>query len=155
MRMKVLFVCLGNICRSPAAEGVFIHLINKKGLSEEFTVDSAGTSSFHIGNTADKRMIDHAKKRGINLPSRARQIDASDFVEFDWIVTMDDSNFNYCLNLAPNSKLKEKVLRMSDYAPLSGLEEVPDPYYGGPLGFESVLDMVTEGSEHLIKKFTS
>lgn len=152
--MKVLFVCLGNICRSPAAEGVFIHLIKQLGLENQFTVDSAGTSSFHVGEPADSRMRNHASLRGIELPSRARQFLAQDFEDFDWIITMDDSNYKNCLKFATKDHHKEKLLKMSDFAPESGLSEVPDPYYGGAEGFEVVLDMVTEGSKNLIKKFS-
>lgn len=159
--MKVLFVCLGNICRSPAAEGVFLHLLKEKGLSEHFEVDSAGTSSFHVGERADPRMREHAKKRGIELPSRARQFVARDFDDFDAIVVMDESNYRNCLALAEEKegqgvlkeKIKEKLLKMADFCPQSGLSEVPDPYYGGAAGFEKVLDMVQEGSENLLKKW--
>lgn len=151
--MKVLFVCLGNICRSPAAEGVFLHLIQEKGLQDKFQVDSAGTSSFHVGEPADTRMRNHASQRGIELPSRARKFVSSDFEEFDWIIVMDDSNYKNCLRLAQSDSHKEKLLKMADFAPKTGLLEVPDPYYGGAEGFEVVLNMVTEGSENLIKKF--
>lgn len=128
-------------------------MINQKGLSDQFKVDSAGTSSFHVGEPADSRMRNHAAQRGIELPSRARQFLSSDFEDFDWIITMDDSNYKNCLKLAKKEGHKEKLLKMADFAPESGLKEVPDPYYGGAEGFEVVLDMVTEGSENLIKKF--
>lgn len=153
MKVRVLFVCLGNICRSPAAEGVFLHLLKEKGLSDNFFVDSAGTSSFHVGELADSRMRTHASQRGIELPSRARQFVAEDFKDFDWIIAMDDSNFKNCLSFSTSDDETGKLLKMADFAPKSGLSEVPDPYYGGPQGFETVLDMVTEGSENLIKKF--
>lgn len=151
--MKVLFVCLGNICRSPAAEGVFIHLIAEKGISDEFEVDSAGTSSFHVGERADSRMREHASMRGIELPSRARQFIAQDFKDFDAIIVMDDSNYQNCVRLASNDEQKEKVIKMADFCPKSGESEVPDPYYGGAAGFEKVLDMVHEGCENLLKKW--
>lgn len=148
--MKVLFVCLGNICRSPAAEGVFLHLIQEKGLSNSFEVDSAGTSSVHSGERADPRMREHALKRGIELPSRARQFKREDFKHFDSIVVMDDSNYRNVVGLAENNTDIEKVIKMASFCPLSGESEVPDPYYGGAAGFEKVLDMVTEGSENLL-----
>lgn len=151
--MNVLFVCLGNICRSPAAEGVLLHLIQEKGLSNSFEVDSAGTSSVHSGERADPRMREHALKRGIELPSRARQFKREDFKHFDSIVVMDDSNYRNVVGLAENNTDNEKVIKMSSFCPLSGESEVPDPYYGGAAGFEKVLDMVTEGSENLLKSW--
>jgi protein-tyrosine phosphatase len=149
--MKVLFVCLGNICRSPAAEGVFLHRIAELGIASEFEVDSAGTSSFHVGERADPRMREHALKRGIELPSRARQFISSDFINFDAIVVMDDSNYQNCLRLAEGEDDKKKLIKLADHCPQSGLTEVPDPYYGGAGGFEKVLDMVQEGSDNLLK----
>jgi len=152
--MKVLFVCLGNICRSPAAEGVFLHLLNERGISDKFTVDSAGTSSFHVGERADPRMREHALKRGIELPSRARQFIRSDFDQFDWIVVMDNSNYENCLKVLKGEaeeELRPKLIKMASFTPKTGLAEVPDPYYGGAAGFEQVLDIVTEGSENLIE----
>lgn len=151
--MKVLFVCLGNICRSPAAEGVFLHILGQRGLESQFTVDSAGTSSFHVGERADSRMRDHATRRGIELPSRARQFLAKDFVDFDAIIVMDDSNYSNCLKLAKDDEHREKLIKMADFCPQSGLTEVPDPYYGGAQGFEKVLDMVQEGCENLLSKW--
>ena len=98
--MRILFVCLGNICRSPAAEGVFLHLLNQRGLQDHFVVDSAGTGSWHVGNPADRRMQAAAKRRGIHLPSRARQIELNDLEEFDLVLTMDDENFRAVKGLA-------------------------------------------------------
>jgi protein-tyrosine phosphatase len=151
--MKVLFVCLGNICRSPAAEGVFLHLLQQKGLTDSFQVDSAGTSSFHNGERADERMREHALKRGIELPSRARQFVSKDFQRFDHIVVMDDSNFENCKKLVMHVEEIEKIIKMAAFCPESGENEVPDPYYGGAAGFEKVIDMVTEGCENLLKKW--
>ncbi len=151
--MKVLFVCLGNICRSPAAEGVFLHVLDERGLSSQFVVDSAGTSSFHVGERADARMREHAGRRGIELPSRARQFVANDFKTFDAIIVMDDSNYENCLKLAKSDEDQKRLLKMADFCPQSGLSEVPDPYYGGAQGFEQVLDMVQEGCENLLKKW--
>lgn len=151
--MKVLFVCLGNICRSPAAEGVFLHILKERGLESQFTVDSAGTSSFHVGEPADSRMRDHATRRGVELPSRARQFVTNDYKNFDAIVVMDNSNYQNCLRLAETEEDRKKVLKMADFCPKSDLEEVPDPYYGGAQGFEQVLDMVQEGCENLLSKW--
>ncbi len=152
--IRVLFVCLGNICRSPAAEGVFIDLLKKRSLMGSFDIDSAGTSGHHAGERADERMINHALKRGIELPSRSRKLTSSDFKRFDYVVVMDDSNFeNSCSLLAPEEEaLKEKILKMADFATSFVETEVPDPYFGGAAGFEKVLDMVEEASEHLLTK---
>lgn len=151
--MKVLFVCLGNICRSPAAEGVFLHMLREKGLEKDFVVDSAGTSGHHQGEKADPRMIQHAAARGISLPSVSRQFLASDFDKFDWIIVMDDSNYKNCLRLASTEAHKEKLLKMADFTPNYTDGEIPDPYFGGAKGFETVLDMVEEGCANLLKKF--
>ena len=150
--MKVLFVCLGNICRSPAAEGVFIDLINKRGISKDFEVDSAGTSGLHARERADARMRDHALKRGIELPSLSRQFLANDFENFDWIVVMDDSNYKNCERLISHDHQRSKLLKMADFTPSFSEIEVPDPHYGGADGFERVLDMVEEGCVNLLEK---
>lgn len=146
---KVLFVCLGNICRSPAAEGVFIHLVNEAGLSEHFRIDSAGTSSFHVGERADSRMLDHASRRGIDLPSRSRQFVKEDFQNFDYIIAMDRSNHRNILGVSNSSEDHKKVFMMSDFKIAREEIDVPDPYYGGAAGFEEVLDIVTDGSKGL------
>ncbi len=151
--IKVLFVCLGNICRSPAAEGVLLHLIRERGWEDKYEVDSAGTSGHHDGERADPRMRTHAKARGIELPSISRKFLPEDFRRFDWIVVMDNSNYRNCLKLASHEEDKGKILKMADFTPSFSDDEVPDPYYGGAQGFEHVLDMVNEGCENLLKKF--
>lgn len=151
--IKVLFVCLGNICRSPAAEGVFLQLLKDKSLMGEFQVDSAGTSGQHAGERADKRMLKHAAQRGIDLPSRSRKLVPADFKTFDYIVVMDDSNYENAKALIESSEhheYEEKLLKMANFAKSFSETEVPDPYWSGPEGFEKVLDMVDEASSNLL-----
>ena len=152
MTQKVLFVCLGNICRSPAAEGVFLHLLNQRGLQDHFVVDSAGTGSWHVGNPADRRMQAAAKRRGIHLPSRARQIELSDLEEFDLVLTMDDENFRAVKGLAREAgvRAKAEIRPMLSYSQGSNETEVPDPYYGGEAGFDHVLDLLEEACAALL-----
>ena len=154
MTQKLLFVCLGNICRSPAAEGVFLHLIEEQGLSDHFIVDSAGTGSWHVGNKADPRMRAAADRRGIHLPSRARQIELDDFSRFDLVVTMDSDNLRNVRSLAKEAgnKATATIRPMLSYARSTQLEDVPDPYYGGEQGFEQVLDLLEDACSGLIEE---
>jgi protein-tyrosine phosphatase len=157
---RLLFVCLGNICRSPAAEGVFLHLVAREGLGEQFVVDSAGTGSWHVGKPADRRMLAAADKRGIVLPSRARQIEAADLGRFDRILTMDNANLAAVEALARQGRpaigteqaLIEPITR---HCRQFGLEEVPDPYYGGEDGFEQVLDLLEDACGGLLDDLKS
>ncbi len=145
-KIKVLFVCMGNICRSPTAEGVFTKLIASKNLADRFTVDSAGTHAYHVGNPPDARAQKAALKRGVELQHlRARKVHGSDFEYFDYVLAMDDDNYSILFHECPDSH-KAKVKYFLDYAPHLGIREVPDPYYGEKLGFERVLDMVQEAS---------
>lgn len=148
---RVLFVCLGNICRSPAAEGVFLHLLAQEGLDGRFVVDSAGTGGWHVGKPADRRMREAAERRGIHLPSRARQLDAGDLSSFDHILTMDASNLADVQALAREvgggSARIEPLVR---YCRTLQATEVPDPYYGGPEGFEHVLDLLEDACRGLL-----
>jgi protein-tyrosine phosphatase len=145
-KIKVLFVCMGNICRSPTAEGVFTKLINEKDLATRFTIDSAGTHAYHVGNPPDYRAQQAALRRGVELKHlRARRIHDSDFEYFDYILVMDDDNYFRVMDNCP-SEHKEKVKYFLEYAPHLGIREVPDPYYGEKLGFEQVLDMVEDAS---------
>ena len=146
--VKILFVCLGNICRSPAAEGIMKKLT--EGLPVE--VDSAGTAGYHIGDLPDARMRSHARTRGYILDSRARQFDeTNDFEKFDYIITMDKSNLRDIQSLDRHRKYRNKVSLMTDYAQTLHVSEVPDPYYGGPDGFEHVLDILEDACNGLLK----
>jgi len=149
--MNILFVCLGNICRSPAAEAAMIDLLVKEELEGQVSVDSAGTSAFHAGELPDRRMREHGEKRGLNLASRSRQFVYDDFHNFDYIVVMDNSNYKNVLSLDTKNQFENIVLKMGDLTPSHIENEVPDPYYGGEKGFEKVLDMVEEGSCELLK----
>ena len=152
MTQKLLFVCLGNICRSPAAEGVFLHHLQKRSLSDRFVVDSAGTGSWHVGNPADRRMRAAAQRRGIDLPSRARQIELSDLKEFDLVLTMDDANRAAVTSLAKEAgaRASAEIRPMLSYARRFNETEVPDPYYGGDEGFEHVLDLLDDACTALL-----
>ena len=152
---RVLFVCLGNICRSPAAEGVFVHLLAQQGLGDRFVVDSAGTGGWHVGRRADARMRDAAARRGIDLTSRARQIDLGDLHSFDHILTMDGDNLAAVQALAReagNPSGQAQIEAMTRYCRRhSGAREVPDPYYGGSEGFEQVLDLLEDACGGLLE----
>ena len=146
-RIKVLFVCMGNICRSPLAEGLFLHKINHRGLAHRFMVDSCGTGKWHVGARPDPRILELGQCHGIALPSRARQVRISDFKSFDHILCMDDENRMDVLDLgAPESK----VMLMLDCDPEQSLREVPDPYYGGEDGFHQIFTMLDAATEALI-----
>jgi protein-tyrosine phosphatase len=150
---RVLFVCLGNICRSPAAEGVFLHLLAQEGLEDRFVVDSAGTGGWHVGQPADRRMRAAAERRGIDLPSRARQLDAGDLSSFDYILTMDATNLADVQALAREvgggSARIEPLVR---YCREMDAHEVPDPYYGGTDGFEHVLNLLEDACRGLLEE---
>ena len=149
MPTRVLFVCLGNICRSPAAEAVFAKLATDAGVAEHFTIDSAGTGGWHVGESADARMRRAAKNRGIAITSVARQVSRSDFERFDLLVAMDGSNVDALSRMAP-AHHRSKVVLFRDFDPESLGEDVPDPYYGGDDGFDEVLDIVTRAGEGLL-----
>ena len=152
MTKSLLFVCLGNICRSPAAEGVFLHLLDQRGLNDQFIVDSAGTGGWHVGNPADRRMQAAANKRGIQLPSRARQISLDDLRTFDLVLTMDDANLAAVRSLADEagSQATATIQPMLSFSTAFSETEVPDPYYGGEAGFEHVLDLLEDACSNLL-----
>ena len=155
-KISVLFVCLGNICRSPAAEAIFKAFIKDKGIEENFFVDSAGTGSWHVGQEADIRMRLTAQERQININSRARQINKSDFGKFNYIVTMDNSNFSNVMRLRnsdSNSDLA-KIIKIQDYSSVFKEAEVPDPYFGGEEGFEYVLDILEDSVEGFLNSIS-
>lgn len=148
--IKVLFICMGNICRSPSAEGVFTDLVKKEGLSNQIYIDSAGTHAYHIGESPDSRSADAARKRGINLDGqRARQVKEDDFSQFDYLLAMDKDNYWHLKKWCPPEQA-HKLYLFLDFAPHLGVREVPDPYYGGDKGFEQVLDLVEAASVGLL-----
>lgn len=146
-KVKVLFVCMGNICRSPTAEGVFTKLIKERNLEPHFAIDSAGTHAHHVGEAPDLRAQRAALDRGIMLSHlRARRVVMGDFDDFDYILAMDDENHGILMNACPVHH-KHKISYFLDFAPQLNQREVPDPYFGGQFGFERVLDMVEAAAE--------
>ena len=151
--MRILFVCMGNICRSPTAEGVMRALLREQGIDGPVELDSAGTGNWHAGDPPDERAVEAARGRGIELDGAARQVTAADFDHFDLIVAMDRDNERALLALAPDEAARAKVRLLREFDPASlaaGELDVPDPYYGGPRGFERVLDIVTAGCRGLL-----
>lgn len=153
MIKKILFVCMGNICRSPAAEGIMQKLIDEQNLDNIIKVDSAGTIGFHEGEPADPRMSKHALERGYKLTSSSRKFNPKkDFNEFDYIVTMDDNNYKDIRALDIENKHLNKIYKIADFFINHEFDEVPDPYYGGADGFELVLNLLEDGSKNLLMK---
>ena len=152
MKKRILFVCSGNICRSPSAEAVFKAKVENEGLYTLFDIDSAGTGPWHVGEPADSRMKRHAKKRGYTLTSLARQFKPEkDFDRFDFIIAMDDENVEDLKAVARDEKDLAKISKMTDYSKAYSYNIVPDPYYGGDEGFELVLDLLEDASEGLLE----
>lgn len=149
--IKLLFICLGNICRSPAAEAVFLKLSEDRNLQHLFDVDSAGTGAWHIGNPADPRSSAEGENRGYKLLSRARQVSNHDWEEFDYLICMDNENRN---NLLRAGAPAGKVHLMMKWHPASELTEVPDPYYGGSQGFTLMYDLIESACEGLLDELT-
>ncbi len=148
--MRILFVCLGNICRSPSAEAVFRAIAAREAPELTLEIDSAGTAGYHIGDPPDPRSQEAARRRGYDMtPLRARIVDGADFERFDLILAMDTNNLEVLRKRAP-AACRERVRLFLEFAPDCGLDEVPDPYYGGPSGFEQVLDLVEEASRGLL-----
>jgi protein-tyrosine phosphatase len=150
-KINVLFVCMGNICRSPTAEGVFTHLVQNKKLTDRFLIDSAGTHAYHIGDAPDLRSQKAALERGIDISHlRGRKVIFGDFDDFDFILAMDDENHAILMESCPKQH-QHKIHYFLSFAPQFKTREVPDPYYGGGQGFERVLDMVEAASEGFLK----
>lgn len=155
-RIGVLFVCLGNICRSPLAEGVFAQIVEAEGLAERFDIDSAGTSDYHIGDSPDPRTVEEARRRGLELSHAARQVTTQDLERFDYVIAMDASNLGKLERLAKQQRGRAQLhlLRTFDDEARDDLE-VPDPYFGGPDGFSDVHDMVERASRGLLEHIRS
>ncbi len=154
-KVRVLFVCMGNICRSPTAQGIFRNLVQEAGLEEFIEVDSAGTHAYHLGKAPDERARETAQRRGLALSDlRARQVSPEDFERFDYILAMDEDNY-YSLSLICPLEHQEKLELLMEYAPHWGEREVPDPYYGGEQGFEQVFDMVEAACQGLLEEIRS
>lgn len=149
-KYKVLFVCLGNICRSPAAEGIMKGLVKNQNLDEKIEIDSAGTSGYHDGELPDSRMRKHGSRRGYCFDSVSRKFTQNDFDNFDLIVAMDDSNYHNIMKVCPDLDSQEKVCRMVDFSQKYGHDHIPDPYYMGADGFELVLDLLEDACEGLL-----
>ncbi len=149
-KVKVLFVCMGNICRSPTAQGVFEALVAEAGLQEQIQIDSAGTHAYHVGEPPDSRATQAACRRSIDLSEqRARRVESGDFVHFDYLVAMDRSNLDDLLSICPDQH-RDKVRLLLAFADADTVADVPDPYYGGAQGFERVLDLVEQGARGLL-----
>jgi len=148
--IKVLFVCMGNICRSPTAEGVFARLVSEKGYEDKIGIDSAGTHAYHTGETPDARAQKSALNRGIDISSlRARKATVKDFEHFDYVLAMDYDNLSNLESICPEEHISKLSLFL-EFGSQADVKEVPDPYYGGPLGFERVLDLVEDASQGLL-----
>lgn len=149
---RVLFVCMGNICRSPAGEGVLKNLVTEGGLQDRVFVDSAGTIGYHVGEPADYRMSQSARKRGISLTSLSRKFMRSDLDDFDLILAMDKDNYREIRRMVSNDRQLEKVKMFCHYCQIHPDDEVPDPYYGGARGFEHVLDLLEDGCIQILEE---
>ena len=155
-KVRILFVCLGNICRSPAAHGVMERLVEERGVADRFEIDSAGLYGGHAGDLPDNRMRAHARRRGLNLTHRSRQVRESDFDRFDIIVAMDDSNYDRLRAMAPTPEDEKKVVKMADFFTQHPWADcVPDPYYDGAEGFENALDLIEDGCLTLLERVQS
>jgi protein-tyrosine phosphatase len=154
-KKKLLFVCLGNICRSPAAEGIMKVKVKEAGLENFIDVDSAGIIGYHEGELPDQRMRTHAAHRGYKLTSLSRPVEYNDFFEFDLIIGMDDSNISHLMQKAPDPESQQKIRRMTDFCRKYTNDHVPDPYYGGATGFELVLDLLEDACDGLLEELIS
>lgn len=153
--VRILFVCLGNICRSPAAEGVMKQIVDEHGMADRFVIDSAGTGRYHIGDLPDKRMRVHALRRGLELTHICRQVRVSDFDVFDLVIGMDDYNIENLRNIARSPGQQAKIIAMGEFITMATADRyIPDPYYEGAEGFEKVLDLLQDACGNLFDQLT-
>ena len=148
---RILFVCLGNICRSPMAETIMQHIVDEAGMSNKFYIDSAGLINYHEGEEADDRMQTHARRHGYRITHRSRPIRTNDFRDFDLIIGMDDSNIDRLKRLSPDLETDAKIHRMTDFRIDKVADHVPDPYYGGAQGFENVIELLEDACRGLFQ----
>lgn len=154
-RTRVLFVCMGNICRSPTAQGIFRNLLQREGLEAVIEIDSAGTHGYHIGEPPDRRAQEAAARRGIDLSDlRARRVETGDFSYYDYVLAMDQENYHSLSRMCPPG-FKRRLMLFMDFAPNLRTREVPDPYYGAAAGFERVVDMVEAAADGLLADIRS
>ncbi len=151
-RHRLLFICLGNICRSPLAEGIFLHKANARGVAEQFTIDSAGTGGWHVGDPPDPRAREVAERHGVRLVSRGRQIEPGDTDRFDLLLCMDRDNYRKVERLGARP---DQIHLMLEFLPEDSPHEVPDPYYGGDDGFDHVFDLLDRSCENLLDQLTA
>ena len=149
---SLLFVCLGNICRSPLAEGIFLHLVKEAGLTDRFEIDSAGTGAWHVGESPDARAAMVASRHGVELESRARQITQEDLGRFDYVIAMDRENLRNIERLLEPNGSGAQIHLLREYDEGTEGDEVPDPYYGGASGFETVYEMVHRSCQNLLDR---
>lgn len=149
---KICFVCLGNICRSPTAEGIFQNLLKERGLESNFYVDSAGTSAYHLGEAANSKSRQMANQYGIQLHSKARQFETADLEEFDLVLAMDHENFDNLEQMDLQDQYSGKLYLIREFDPNPGTKAVPDPFYGGMQGFKDVFDILYRSCEHLLNE---
>ncbi|HEX6273397.1 MAG TPA: low molecular weight protein-tyrosine-phosphatase [Polyangiaceae bacterium] len=151
--VSVCFVCLGNICRSPTAEGVFRHLVREAGLERQVHIDSAGTGSWHVGDPPDRRACAAGRRRGIVVDGAARQFRRSDFAKFDYVIAMDSANYEELASLAPDAEAKKKLFLLRSFDPAAPPNApVPDPYYGGVEGFDEVVELCLSACRPLLER---
>ena len=150
--IRILFVCMGNICRSPAAEIIFRQMVEDAGRAEDFHIDSAGTIGHHEGSPPGSRMAEALRRHGFPVTGRARRIRVEDLERFDWIITMDESNFADVRSLDPTGTYHQKIRQLVTYCRNHEAPRVPDPYYGGQRGFEHVIDLLKDGCAGILRE---